>query len=373
MGRVYEALDLEQRRNVAIKILHSEVMEDAVHVQRFEREYEVSRQLGHEHIVEVMDLSRLPDGAYAMVMEFLFGEELSQALLREKFVSPARLVRMTSQMALALDPAHQSKLVHRDLKPDNVFLCQTPQGDNIKLLDFGSAKDRKEGAKQLTVLGTTIGSPHYMSPEQVQGLDTLDHRADVWALGVIVYQCISGALPFSGSGIPELLLSIMSREVPPLGAVASPKFAIPKKMDSVLRKALSKTPSLRYESIGALADAIGWSYGLEGSHHGWATEPESQLARAITSRGQGPSQVPSFPARPSPQDDFFGDADSLCEASLRPPRVGAMAQGLGNVAARSDGGESLIPGIPRSGVSPWFFVVVLAIMTLAVAFLFLLK
>lgn len=373
MGRVYEALDLEQRRNVAIKVLHPEVMEDAVHVQRFVREFEVSRQLFHEHIVEVMELKRLPDGAYAMVMEFLFGEELSEALLREKFVSPARLIRMISQVALALDPAHQSKLVHRDLKPDNVFLCQTPEGDNIKLLDFGSAKDRKEGAKQLTVLGTTIGSPHYMSPEQVQGLDTLDHRADVWALGVIVYQCISGALPFSGSGIPEVLLSIMSREAPPLGAVAAPKFAIPKKMDAVLRKALSKTPSLRYESIGAFADAIGWCYGLEGSHRNWAVDPESRLAQSITSRSQDPSQIPSFPARPSAQDDFFGDADSLCEGALRPPRVGAIADDRGTAAAGADVGESLIPGIPRSGVAPWVFVLVLTFVALAVGLLLLLK
>lgn len=372
MGRVYEALDLEQRCNVAIKVLHPEMTADAVQVQRFVREYEVSRQLGHEYIVEVKELSRLPDGGYAMVMEFLCGEELSQALLREKFVSPARLVRMTSQIALALDPAHQNQLVHRDLKPDNVFLCQTPTGDRVKLLDFGSTKDRKAGAKQLTVLGTTIGSPHYMSPEQIQGLDTLDHRADVWALGVIVYQCISGSLPFSGSEIPETLLSIMSREAPPLGAVSAPKFAIPKKMDLVLGKAFKKTPSLRYESVGALADAIGWSYGLLGAHRQWATDAESELAQVIESRTQGPSHVPSFPARPNLQDDFFGDADSLSEA-LSSPSGTRSGQFSKSSAVGSNVGQTGAPGIPRSGVSPWVFVVVFAVVALAVALLVLLK
>jgi serine/threonine-protein kinase len=103
------------------------------------------------------------------------------------------MIRMLSQVAIGLDGAHSRKLVHRDLKPDNLFLCQTSEGDTVKLLDFGSVKDKGESAKKLTVLGTTIGSPFYMAPEQAQGLDTLDHRADVWALAAIIYESTAPA------------------------------------------------------------------------------------------------------------------------------------------------------------------------------------
>ena len=156
MGRVYEALDMQQGRNVAVKILHAEVASDEVAVERFKREFEVSKLLPHDHIVEVMDFQPTGDGTYAMVMEYLYGEELRATLKRESVISPARLVRMLSQIAVGLDPAHARQFVHRDLKPDNLFLCQTSDGDNLKILDFGSAKDKGESAKKLTVLGTTM-------------------------------------------------------------------------------------------------------------------------------------------------------------------------------------------------------------------------
>ena len=159
MGRVYEALDMSARRSVAIKILHPEVARDEIQVERFKREFEVSKMLDHAHIVEVLDFQPTPDGSFALVMEFLYGEELRATLKRESVLPAARVVRMLSQLAIGLDGAHARKLVHRDLKPDNIFLCQTREGDIVKVLDFGSVKDKADGAKQLTVLGTTIGSP----------------------------------------------------------------------------------------------------------------------------------------------------------------------------------------------------------------------
>src|SRR5262249_55389884 len=159
MGRVYQALDLEKNRSVALKILHPDVATDEVAVERFKREFELSSQLRHEHIVAVLAFAKTEDESFALVMEYLEGEELRMLLKREKTLTPERVVRMMSQVALGLEAAHARKIVHRDLKPDNIFLCGTREGDDVKILDFGSVRDNSEGAKKLTVMGTTIGSP----------------------------------------------------------------------------------------------------------------------------------------------------------------------------------------------------------------------
>ena len=215
MGRVYEALDMQARRNVALKVLHPDVSRDQIAVQRFKREFEVSKMLPHDYIVEVLDFQPTPDESFVLAMEFLYGEELRATLKREQVILPARMLRMLSQVAIGLDQAHARKFVHRDLKPDNLFLCQTHDGDIAKLLDFGSAKDKGESAKKLTVLGTTIGSPFYMAPEQAQGLDTLDQRAAVWALAALVYECVVGRVPFIGNNGPSILLQILTKDPKP--------------------------------------------------------------------------------------------------------------------------------------------------------------
>lgn len=334
MGRVYEALDLQEKRNVAIKILHAEVARDPVQVERFKQEFEVSQQLPHEHIVEVLDFRETQDGSYALIMEYLYGEELSATLFREKFLSPARLVRMVSQVAIGLDRAHELNFVHRDLKPDNLFLGQTPDGDIVKILDFGSVKDKTEGAKQLTMMGTTIGSPYYMAPEQAQGLETLDHRADIWALGAICFESVTGRVPFQGQNGPSILLEILTKEVPAVRESAQEgAYPIPSPLETVLQRALKKLASLRYDSVGKFANALGAAYGLEGDHKEWAHLPEAKLAERIESRL--PELLgPTFSERPrSIQDDFFGEGDPLGEmpsnplaASMMGPMSEAMRQ-----------------------------------------------
>ncbi len=121
MGRVYEALDMQARRNVALKVLHPEVSQDQIAVQRFKREFEVSKMLPHDYIVEVLDFQPTPDESFVLAMEFLYGEELRATLKREHVMLPARMLRMLSQVAIGLDEAHARKFVHRDLKPDNLF------------------------------------------------------------------------------------------------------------------------------------------------------------------------------------------------------------------------------------------------------------
>lgn len=287
MGRVYQALDTgftdaagRVGRGVALKILHQEVAQDPVAVERFKREYEVSAGLPHQYIVEVFSFERTDDGSYALVMEYLEGEELRMLLKREKTMRPARVVRMASQVAIGLAGAHAKRQVHRDLKPDNLFLCHTAEGDTTKILDFGSVRDNSENAKKLTVMGTTIGSPYYMAPEQAQGLQSLDHRADVWSLAAIVYECLTAKVPFPGNTGPAILLAILTQDPPPTSEAGKAQ-GLPVTLDDVIEVALAKTPDIRQGSIGAFADALGAAFGLTGNHLEWARRSEADLAAAI--------------------------------------------------------------------------------------------
>ena len=284
MGRVYEGIDKETDSRVAVKMLHQDVARDEVALERFKREYEINASLPHEHIVKVLAFDRDPvSQSWILVMEFLDGEELRYVLKREKMLPPERLVRMLSQVAIGLDEAHARGVIHRDLKPDNLFLCGTREGDAVKLLDFGSVKDTSSNnRKKLTVLGTTIGSPYYMAPEQAQGLESIDSRADVFALAAVVYECITGEVPFGGTNGPSILLAILTKDPdPPTTKVASPKYPIAPAMDEVLEVALTKNPAIRTKSVGELADLVGAAYGLTGNHLQWALVPQQELAAQI--------------------------------------------------------------------------------------------
>ncbi|HEY6558229.1 MAG TPA: protein kinase [Polyangiaceae bacterium] len=366
MGRVYEALDMVEKRNVALKILHPDVAQDEVAVERFKREFAVSTQLPHLHIVEVLDFQPTHDGSYALVMEFLYGEELRNTLKREGVIPPERVVRMLSQAALALDGAHANKLVHRDLKPDNIFLCQTREGDIAKILDFGSVKDKGDQAKKLTVMGTTIGSPFYMAPEQAQGLETLDHRADVWALAAIAYECVGGKVPFAGNNGPSILLAILTKEPLPVSNLAKgQKYPVPTTLDRVMLHAFKKNPNLRIPSVGALADAFGAAYGLSGDHRQWAAMPQVEIAAQIAA---GLPQLLEAEGRPTraggdAADHFFGEGESLGTlgdpfAAGAPAPVAAAAAPMQNapnmgLAPTYPMAQVPYPAAPVAGAAPY--------------------
>lgn len=359
MGRVYEALDMQARRNVALKVLHPDVSRDQIAVERFKREFEVSKMLPHDHIVEVLDFQPTTDNSYALVMEFLYGEELRATLKRETVISPWRMVRMLSQVAIGLDEAHARKFVHRDLKPDNLFLCQTHEGDTAKLLDFGSAKDKGESAKKLTVMGTTIGSPFYMAPEQAQGLDTLDQRADVWALAAIIYECVVGRVPFVGNNGPSILLEILTKEPkPPSEAAKEQKYPVPPSLDRVMTHAFKKSAAMRIGSVGALADAVGAAYGLTGTHFEWAKASETSLEAAISANLPALMAAVPAPKQANAADSFFGESDSLDTMGdpfgAAPPAPAAPAYAPAAPAyapapeVHSFGPPTSIAGVPKS-------------------------
>ncbi|AUX43123.1 protein kinase [Sorangium cellulosum] len=348
MGRVYQALDRQVGRSVALKILHPEVALDEVSLERFRREFEVSASLPHEHIVEVLAFESTEDQSFALVMEYLEGEELRTVLKRDKVLPPERLVRMLSQLALGLAEAHERKVVHRDLKPDNIFLVGTHHGDRVKILDFGSVRDNSEGAKKLTVVGTTIGSPFYMSPEQAQGLLTLDHRADVWSLAAIVFECVTGRVPFSAPTGPMILVAILGKD-PARPSEAGKAYGVPASLDPVMEAAFMKDPEARLPSVGLLADRVGQAYGLAGSHRDWAYTPQQELAAKIRAGMQ------AILAHPQHAPGSAGVARTAADPRGLVAPAAAAAAPAASIVAPADpspvGGEAfaedMVMGVPQ--------------------------
>jgi len=392
-GRVYEGIDKQTQTRIAVKVLHADIAKDEVSLERFKREYEISSQLPHDHIVKVLDFQRDPaQGVWLLVMEFLDGEELRFVLKREKMIAPERIIRMLAQVAIGLDEAHARQVVHRDLKPDNLFLCGTREGDVVKILDFGSVKDKNKDAKKLTVLGTTIGSPYYMAPEQAQGLDTLDARADVFALAAITYECMTGTVPFTGNNGPSILLSILTKDPdPPSTKSAGAKYPIAAAMDEVLEIALAKNPNIRTKSVGDFATAVGRAYGLEGDHRTWARMSQQELQKLVAdglarmAAGIVPRPAPALEAAADP---FAAppmtsgtsplarplQAEPMAPYAVAPsPPAGPSHPYMQGQAMQHSGGghdDGAIAGIPGLGSAdgrpPWLIPVVVGIAALVV-------
>ena len=216
MGAVFEGENTRIHRKVAIKVLHASVAEKSDIVQRFEREAQAAGRIGSRHIVEVLDLGILPEGDRFMVMEYLDGESLGDRLERLQQLTPKEIFAILRQLLDGLQAAHQAGIIHRDLKPDNVFLVTTGSGepDFVKIVDFGVSKFSPlahEQGMQMTQTGAVMGTPYYMSPEQATGAKGSDHRADLFSVGVILFEAITGRVPFTGDTFNELMFKIACR------------------------------------------------------------------------------------------------------------------------------------------------------------------
>ena len=278
MGRVYEGRHPETKSRVAIKVLHQRVLKDEVAVERFKREYESASELVHPNVIKVLEFGTTDEGSNFMTMEYLVGEELGKLLAREGTLSRARMIRVVAQTALALRYAHSFGFIHRDLKPDNIFLYRSADGDVVRLLDFGSVKLQVETGAKLTVLGTTLGSPYYMSPEQARGAADVDQRTDVFALSAIIYEMITGQVAFGAPNVAQILVKIMN-EMPPAASTIKPDS--PQSVDDVIEKGLRKKKARRYQSTVQLVEALIAAYGLSGTAEQWATIPEAEIAEAL--------------------------------------------------------------------------------------------
>ncbi|HVU02223.1 MAG TPA: serine/threonine-protein kinase [Polyangiaceae bacterium] len=259
MGSVYKAEQPEMSRMVAIKILHPKLTNRQDLVARFRREARAMAQLSHPNTVKVFNYGELDDGSLYIVMEFLEGRNLNRAVKREGPMTVDRAIPILIQVCGALQEAHQMGIIHRDLKPENIFLSKQMGMDEYpKVLDFGLAKvteqQMRPGSVNLTQEGMVFGTPEFMSPEQAQG-QTLEATSDIYSLAVILYEALTGKLPFDARSPMEFIQKhVVDPPIPLSERVPGLKF--PKGLDDVIGKALEKEPGRRYQSAIEFAAAL---------------------------------------------------------------------------------------------------------------------
>jgi serine/threonine protein kinase len=257
MGSVYEAEHIRINRKVAIKVMHEAHTSKPISVERFKREAQAASAIGHPNIIEIQDIVQEEDGTTAIVMELLKGESLDTILKEKGPIPPARAVSLVLQTLSALHFAHLKGIIHRDLKPDNIFVAVNGRGqEEVKLLDFGIAKfmdDEKDPDMGLTKTGTVLGTPYYLAPEQARGGKDIDARIDIWSAGVMLYETISGEVPFDGDNYNEILGSILLEPPIPLDELVP---NLPGGLVSVVEKALVKDKDLRYQSVTEMIGAL---------------------------------------------------------------------------------------------------------------------
>ncbi|WP_437682933.1 serine/threonine-protein kinase [Sorangium sp. So ce131] len=302
MGTVYEVRHKSLGRLFALKVLRRDIAQDAELVARFIQEAKAAAAIGHPNIVAVSDFGAIevepgkPELPF-FVMEFLTGTSLASLLRTEKTLPAQRVGQIMLQCAAALGAAHAAGVIHRDLKPDNVYLVRNGDQEFVKLLDFGVAK--VAGGKRLTRLGMVFGTPHYMSPEQAEG-KRIDARADIYALGVLMYECFAGRVPFEADTYMGVLTKHMYMSPEPLEQVM-PDSSTLGAFGPIVMRCLAKNPEERFASMADLATAI--ELAIEAPGRAAAVMLQDDPRREplkLRERDEmlGPVQVPDEPADP---------------------------------------------------------------------------
>jgi serine/threonine-protein kinase len=291
MGAVWLAHHVKLDTPCAVKFIHADVASGDGVRERFEREAKIAAQIRSPHVANVLDYGVF-DGVPYIGMEYLDGEDLSERLAARGRLTPEETVHIVAQVARALTKAHAAGLVHRDLKPENVFLVRDDDADLVKVLDFGIAKAQVPMPDAKTRTGTLLGTPRFMSPEQAQGSKSLDHRSDLWSLGVIAYRCVVGELPFDSEALGDLLMRIIVHPLPIPSQVAP---GLPPSFDAWWQRAAARDPAQRFQSAKELAEALATAFGFAPTVSGplGAPSPVRASAPSMPSSGSGSFSPPA--------------------------------------------------------------------------------
>ncbi len=346
MGSVFEARHEYLGTTVALKFLHAELSRRPGLVARFLREARLSANIKSPHIAHVTDVDQANEGVAYIVMELLEGESLMKILERERKLSTDVALDYTVQMLSGVEAAHGAGVVHRDLKPDNVFVVTTPQGPLVKLLDFGIAKLRtsKEFQVGLTRPGVMMGTPEYMAPEQAFAADSVDARADIYSIGAMLYEMLAGSRPAHGEDAQQIAAFILSGKVARLNRVNT---SVPEALADVIHRAMSPAPSDRFATATDLRDALlPYCRSLSFAGRLAATPPPV----AATPGGVAPTWPPEA-GPPKTQPDVGTEARPLPPTAAAPwPPMQTPSPGYvpPTYAARPLGGEPDRPFIRHS-------------------------
>jgi serine/threonine protein kinase len=282
MGAVYEVENVYLGQRVAMKLLLDEMVNNQAIVERFLREARASALLRGEHVCKVFDVGTIENGAPYIVMEMLQGRDLASLLAQQGPLPPHVVAEYVLQACLGIAEAHAAKIVHRDLKPANLFLAQKPDGSSIvKVLDFGIAKAPSEQSFNLTQTSAVMGSPGYMSPEQLRSSRNVDARSDIWSIGTILFELSTGRPPFLAETITELAVKV-SMDPTPVAQNVPPELA------RAIYRCLEKNPDQRFQNVADLATAIAPVAGPRG------VETAAAIARIL-----GPTRATSVAGTPA--------------------------------------------------------------------------
>jgi serine/threonine-protein kinase len=283
MSFVYMATDIATQERYAIKVLSAALSQDANAMARLKREASLGMRLAHPNICHIMRLGETENGVVYVVMPFVEGEVLSDRTNRLGRLDLPMVVQFVKDIAEGLSLAHSLKIVHRDLKPENVMVCKRPDGTEFAVvMDFGLAKERKaEGELQkLTATGIILGTPEFMSPEQLRGRP-LDGRTDIYSLGLMTYEMLTGKLPFQGRTQQEMMIARLKSDPTPLRKMR-PELDLPESVERVLNKAMQRSADDRYQTAVEFAEAL--AHAASGGTPGAAASSDSKILGRLFGR-----------------------------------------------------------------------------------------
>jgi serine/threonine-protein kinase len=340
-GTIYLAQHVAVKRRVAIKVLHHELSRDDLAVERFRREATSVGEIDNEHIVQVLDFGRTPDGRLFLAMEHLEGETLAAVIKREGRLPVARALDVLTQVGEGLMEAHAMGYIHRDLRPGNIFLARRRgrSGERVKVLDFGLAKlVEREGETAASTLGMTFGDPCYMSPEQARG-EPVDRRADIYALGVMAFEMLTGKPPFVGAKVFDVLTQHIEAAPRPPSELAAD---VPAWLDALVLRALAKRPDERFITVYRLIEAV-----REGQATGAVMTEEAALSLpAIEPPPPAPRpKEDDAAASKRPKEDDASASKRVSMPAAAPATSGAWFEGGANIEA----GDTDATGLPFGG------------------------